>query len=283
MLVVRIGVLQSWLSERYLPFWEAFLRELGLEVIRPHREAEVAGLELPAPARTVVAEVSDLKAQGVDYLLLPDLQLGVDSPRAEGQSPWLVNLEAALSRFIPGMPPSLVVPAELNPDLLGLAAEIGQGLTRNPMVTRRALERTKYLLNPEPPRVRNPSGGRAVGVIAQPYVLTDPESRHRLVEGLEGVGLTPFFADLPPAKLREEGRQVAELDLPTHLEAAGMLRYLSRLGRVGGLVLVADEEYAPLPSVMRKWASKGAKPWRMVGLLEDWPPVFEALAAELPA
>lgn len=70
MLVVRIGVLQSWLSERYLPFWEAFLRELGLEVIRPHREAEVPGLELPAPARTVVAEVSDLKAQGVDYLRL---------------------------------------------------------------------------------------------------------------------------------------------------------------------------------------------------------------------
>lgn len=283
MLVVRIGVLQSWLSERYLPFWEAFLRELGLEVIRPQEEAELPGLELPAPARTVVFEVGNLKTQGVDYLLLPDLQLGVESPRAEGQSPWLVNLEAALSRFLPGMPPVLTVPAELNPDLLGLAAEIGQGLTRNPMVTRRALERTKYLLNPEAPRVRNPSSGRIVGVVAQPYVLSDPEIRRQLVGGLEGAGLAPFFADLPPAKLREEGRQVAELDLPTHLEAAGMLRYLSRLGRVGGLVLLADEEYAPLPAALRKWAGKGAKPWRLVGLLEDWTPAFQALSAELPA
>ncbi|PZA06649.1 MULTISPECIES: hypothetical protein [unclassified Meiothermus] len=278
---MRIGVLQSWLSERYLPFWEAFLRELGLEVVHPRERVEPLGLELPAPARTLVAEVSDLKARRVDYLLLPDLQLGVDSSRAEGQSPWLVDLEAALSRFIPGMPPRLVVPAELNPDLLGLAAEIGQGLTRNPMITRRVLERTKYLLNLEPPRVKNPSGGRAVGVVAQPYVLCDPENRHRLLEGLEGAGLTPFFADLPPAKLREEGRQVAELDLPTHLEAAGMLRYLSRLGRVGGLVLLADEEYAPLPSAVRKWAGKGVKPWRLVGLSEDWRPAFAALAAEL--
>ncbi|MER3488612.1 MAG: hypothetical protein C4328_01680 [Meiothermus sp.] len=278
---MRIGVLQSWLSERYVPFWEAFLRELGLEVIHSRDEAELPGLELPAPARTVVAEVASLKAQGVDYLLLPDLQLGVESPRAEGQTPWLVDLEAALSRFVVRMPPGLTVPAELNPDLLGLAAEIGQGLTRNPMVTRRALERTKYLLNPAPPRVHNPSSGRIVGVVAQPYVLADPEIHRRLVAGLEGAGLSPFFADLPPAKLREEGRQVAELDLPTHLEAAGMLRYLSRLGRVGGLVLLADEEYAPLPAALRKWAGKGAKPWRLVGLLEDWRPAFEALAPEL--
>lgn len=277
---MRIGVLTHWLSGRYLPFWEAYLREMGVEMVRP--ETPAIKLPLPEPLQKVMGEVISLKGQGVDYLLLPDVQLGVESKKGN-PSPWMIDLEASLRRLIPGMPPALVVPAELSNDLTGTAAEIGQGLTRNPMTTRRALERTKYLLVPEFNAPKQ-AGSGLVGLVAQPVLLDDPATLQQLRDSLENEGLKLFLSDKSPPELREEGQKLElGLEFPTDLEAAGMHRYFSRIGRVKAIVYLHDEEYFPLPNPLRKLVNKSeaSKPWRLVGLDADWPKLAGELAKEL--
>lgn len=280
---MRIGVLTHWLSRRYLPFWEAYLRELEIEVVRP--EASMVNLPLPQAIREVISEVLSLKNQGVDYLLLPDIQLGVESKKGN-PSPWMIDLEASLRRLIPGMPPALVVPAELSSDLAGLVAEIGQGLSRNPMTTRRALERTKYLLHPEFKAPRQAASGAAglVGMVAQPVLLDDQETQKQIRDKLEDRGLKLFLLDKAPWDLRAEGQKLElGLEFPSDLETAGMHRYFSRIGKIKAVVYLHDEEYFPLPGPLRKLVHKSEtnKPWRLLGLETDWSQAAAELAKEL--
>ena len=103
---MRVGVLRGFLSRRYLGFWEAYLKALGVEVVRvevpPARHQPYC-----LPVQELLAQVEALKVQGVDYLLLPDLQGGVESEKGGGQCPWLQDLEATHLRYFPGLPPVL--------------------------------------------------------------------------------------------------------------------------------------------------------------------------------
>ncbi|RDI96290.1 hypothetical protein DV704_00205 [Meiothermus sp. QL-1] len=265
---MRVGVVQSWLGSRYLSFWKAYLQALGVEVVYPKTGPK---LPLPPPIQQVVSEVLSLKNEPVDYLLLPDVQLGVEAQR--GTPPlWLVDLAASLDQLISGLPPALVVPAELSPEVVGLAAQIGQSLVKNPMLVRRALERTKGYLAPSY-KAPLQAGTHLVGLIAQPMLTQEGEWLQTLRTGLEAQGLSLFLADRPPAELRQEGAHLGlGLELPTDLEAAGMHRYLLRLGKVQALLYVHDPEYLPLPAPLRRALRKTppSKPWRMVGLEADW-------------
>lgn len=279
---MRVGVLNCWLSDRYLPFWEPYLQALEVEIIRPEKAS--AELPFPLPIRRVLVQVFSLKNQGVDFLLLPDVQLGQEAHKGS-RSPWLVGLDATLEQLVPGLPPVLVVPAELSPEVTGLAAQIGQNLTQNPMLVRRALERTKRLLHPSftPPKQ---SGTHLIGLVAQPMLLCDTEWLSDLRTGLAQHGLSLFLADKAPAELRQEGAHLElGLELPTDLETAGMHRYLSRLGKVEGLLYAHDAEYLPLPTPLRKLLKKAPppKPWRMVGLEAPWRKVAGELAKDLHA
>ncbi|GAA5335646.1 hypothetical protein [Thermus hydrothermalis] len=276
---MRVGVLKGFLSRRYLGFWEAYLEALGVEVVR----AEVApDLRQPycLPVQGLLAQVEALKAQGVDYLLLPDLQGGVESEKGGGQCPWLLDLEATLLRYFPGLPPVLKVPAELSGRVLGRAGEVGQILTQNPMLVGRALDRVKSLLKPPPP-LKSPPG--SVGVVAQPYLLEDEAFRETVEAALRKVDLLPFFPDLPPEKLREEGDKLLPMDLPTDKELLGMVHYLHRLGRVKGLLLVVSYACPPIPGLLRRAARRLAKPHRLLTLGEDWTESLKALKAEMAA
>lgn len=274
---MRIGLLQTWLGGRYLPFWKAYLAELELTLVQP--QAEAIHLPQPEPVRSVLAQVFSLKNQGLDYLLLPDVQLGIE-PRKGRPSPWMVDLEATLRNLVPNLPPVLTVPAELSPEVAGLAAEIGQSLSRNPMLTRRALERNKKLLTPSFKVPKQPSSD-LVALIVQP-MWTESEAIQPLREALEAKGLYLFLPDKPPPEMRLEGANLGlNLELPTDLEAAGMHRYGSRLGKVSALLYLHDEAYLPLPNPLRKLAKHNAKPWRMVNLEADWAATVEELVAEL--
>ncbi|WP_027882821.1 hypothetical protein [Meiothermus rufus] len=277
---MRVGVLDTWLSNRYLPFWEPYFEALEVEVVPP-MDAEVR-LPMPLPIRRVLQKVYGLKNQGVDYLLLPDVQLGVE-PQRGNPTPWMVDLAATLERLVPGLPPALVVPAELSPNLVGLAAEIGQTLTRNPMLARRALERTKRLLETSFKPPKQP-GKRLIGLVAQPMLAEDTLWLEGLRNALSAQGLNLFLADKAPAELRQEGQKLGlELELPTDLEAAGMHRYLSRMGRIEGLIYAHDPDYLPLPRplrrLLRRWPP--AKPFQVVGLEEAWESAVKALAESL--
>jgi hypothetical protein len=253
------------------------LKALGVEVATPAPEV----IELPvSPAvRRVIAEVSSLRGQGVDYLLLPDLQLGAEIGPGDVVSPWMHDLEAALSRYLPGLPAVLRVPAELSLEVLGLAAELGQTLTRNPMTARRALEQTKNLIRPQAPKVRW-AGNRLIGVVAQPQLLDDPQTWNALEGLLAQHHLSPVKPDVAPAALREEGEKLGlKLKLPTDLEAAGMHRYFSRVGRVKGLLYLHDPDCAPLPTPLRKLVGKGSKPSKLVVEGEDWSKAIEEMGS----
>jgi hypothetical protein len=164
----------------------------------------------------------------------------------------------------------LKVPAELSPEVLGLAAEVGQTLTRNPMTTRRALEQTKNLIRPNLPKVQW-AGTRLIGLVAQPQLLDDPAT-WGVVEGLlTQHNLSPAKPDLAPSALREEGEKLGlKLRLATDLEAAGMHRYFSRVGRIKGLLYLHDPDPAPLPTPLRKLVGKSAKPSKLLIQGEDW-------------
>lgn len=277
---MRVGVLSIWLADRYLPFWVSYLQALEVEVVHP--EEDSVNLPFPPPIRRVLGQVFSLKSQGVDFLLLPDVQLGVEA-RKGSPSPWLVDLSATLERLVPGLPPTLVVPAELSPEVAGLAAKIGQNLTQNPMLARRALERTKHQLSSSFTLPKQP-GTRLVGVVAQPMLLSDTEWLGSLRAGLAEHGLHLFLADKTPAELRQEGAYLElDLELPTDLEAAGMHRYLSRLGKVKGLLYLHDPQYLPLPNPLRKLLKKShpSKPWRLVGLEASWTRLASELAKDL--
>ncbi len=277
---MRVGVLDGWLSDRYLPFWEPYLRELEVEVVHP--EETPLELPFPGPIRRLLSQVYRLKNQGVDFLLLPDVQLGQEAQKGS-PSPWLVGLGATLERLVPGLPPVLVVPAERSPEVAGLAAQIGQSLTQNPMLARRALERTKRLLVASftPPKQ---AGTHLIGLVAQPMLLSDTVWLQNLQARLAEHHLALFLADKAPAELRQEGAHLElGLELPTDLEAAGMHRYLSRLGKVKGLLYVHDADYLPLPTPLRRLLKKAPppKPWRMVGLEPRWEQVAGELAQYL--
>ncbi|WP_347241922.1 hypothetical protein [Thermus sp.] len=274
---MRVGVLQGFLSRRYLGFWEAYLRALGVEVVRASVDPD-SRLPYCLPVQGLLSQVEALKAKGVDYLLLPDLQGGVESERGGGQCPWLLDLEATLHRYYPGLPPVLKVPAELSERVLGRAGEIGQILTRNPMRVGRALDQTKSLLKPAPP-LKTPPG--SVGVVAQPYLLEDEAFRREVAEALARVDLLPFFPDLPPERLREEGDRLLPMDLPTDRELLGMVHYLHRLGRVKALLLVVSYACPPIPGLLRKAARRLTKPHRLLTLGEDWEGELKALKREM--
>ncbi len=277
---MRVGVIDGWLSDRYLPFWEPYLRELEVEVVHP--EETPLELPFPGPIRRLLSQVYRLKNQDVDYLLLPDVQLGQEAQKGS-PSPWLVGLGATLERLVPGLPPVLVVPAERSSEVAGLAAQIGQSLTQNPMLARRALERTKRLLNASftPPKQ---AGTHLIGLVAQPMLLSDTVWLQNLQAGLAEHNLALFLADKAPTELRQDGAHLElGLELPTDLEAAGMHRYLSRLGKVKGLLYVHDADYLPLPTPLRRLLKKAPppKPWRMVGLEPPWEQVAGELAHHL--
>jgi hypothetical protein len=276
---MRVGVLQGFLSRRYLGFWEAYLRALGVEVVRASTDPD-SRLPYCLPVQGLLAQVEALKAQGVDYLLLPDLQGGVESERGGGQCPWLLDLEATLHRYYPGLPPVLKVPAELSERVLGRAGEIGQILTRNPMRVGRALDQTKSLLKPAPP-LKTPPG--SVGVVAQPYLLEDEGFRQGVAEALARVDLLPYFPDQPTERLREEGERLLPVDLPTDRELLGMVHYLHRLGRVKALLLVVSYACPPIPGLLRKAARRLTKPHRLLTLGEDWEGELRALKREMEA
>ena len=273
---MRVGLVHGFLSRRYLDFWRAYLEALGVEVV----EAAPPPSDLPfcLPVQRLLAQVEALKEAGVDYLLLPDLQGGVESERGGGQCPWLLDLEAALLRYFPGLPPVLKVPAELSERVLGRAGEVGQLLVRNPMLVGRALDRTRRLLKPPPP-LPTPQG--SVGVVAQPYLLEEPAFRREVEAALRAHGLEAYFPDLPPERLREEADRLLPVDLPTDRELGGAIHYLGRLGRVKGLALVVSYACPPIPGLMRKAARRLGKPYRLLTLGEDWQEPLAALKAEM--
>lgn len=253
---MRIGVLNTWLSQRYQPFWLEFLRALGQELVPPDGSEVAVELPIGRSGRQVVAEVIALRGQ-VDYLLVPDIQLGQESQRVMGCW-WGDDLKSALEETVSGLPPLLSVKGELGPWTLGEAVETGQTLVRNPSLLQRALDQTRHLILPVPARER--SEGQ-IGLAAEPYLLEDPGFYPELSAYSQQRGWGLRLASGSPEELRQEGRRLGLGPLlPSDLEFAGMAAKLSREGGVEGIILLSDDFCPAGENLAQKIATHLSRP-----------------------
>ncbi len=259
---MRLGLVDTWMSERYLPFWRVYLRELGAELLSPRLPVTEALDRLsepwPRPARLLAARLLELKARGAEAVIVPEA--AGESPRGSGPCAWAVDPASMLTRSLPGLPELLRVPPELSPGVLGTAARLGQELVGNPQEVRRALDRSRHLLKPyKPPAM--PRGERLLGLAAMPYLLDDERLYPEVLQAARSSGWMPTRPDVSPERLREEGARTGlNIDLPTDLEFAGAVHYLGRLGKVKGLLLLACDHCPPVERLARRLEARVAGP-----------------------
>ncbi len=241
---MRVGFLTSLLWERYGPLWHKLVTGVGADALFPEpplveraltdaRLAKVPGVAFKMAAAQALS-------LDVDMLIVPDLNPAFESARGGGQDPWVASFPEALAATLGGLPPLVGVPAGLENPPQTLAVNTLHALSRDPALVRRVWERNRSLAKPPrypEPRWRGLSNERVVGVLAQPWLLTD------VVVGKLGAPGQHLVSQgrLEPAMLRDEGARLDARLLPTDREVLGAARYLSRKGSVDELVMVADQ------------------------------------------
>jgi hypothetical protein len=263
-------------------FWEAFLRELGVEValptLPPHELYALGRESLPNEAAHLQYLLGRVLAlQRSDLLLLPELL-----PVA--QDAWSEALGELLPRRISGLPTLQVTPSD-PAALLSAAGELGQRLTHNPGQVRLALDRVRPLAQPlkeTMPRLSVASRA-TVAVLGPPVLLDDLYLSGPLREQLEASGLHPVFGtDLPGAQLQERAERYG--DAPAGQRwlngAQGLLEGKSA---VRGLLYVYPARDVAWQQALDKMAKKARLPTALLALdpeHTDWQPL-ETLRGQL--
>lgn len=234
------------LWDRYGPVWRRIVEEAGAEVrfAEPERvRSALRDERLRAiPSTTLrLAAAQALALHDCDLLVAPDLNPGAESARGGGQDPWIASFPEALGT-LGGLPPIEAVPAELRPDLEGRVVEMAQRVSRDPGAVRRAVDRHRAELRPvrvpEPRWTLRPSELATVGVVGQPWLLSDALVAASAREGEHLVSQHR----LDPRALRDEGTRYDARLVPTDAEAIGAARLFTRRGSVARLRVLVDRE-----------------------------------------
>lgn len=289
---MKIGLPDTLRYHRYGPWWESFLMAIGMEVIKPELALEDAlgeGIKLmPQEAPSVqlfVGRVLEL-APLVDALLMPDLNPGAEpDDHGANSDPWAVDLSTVLSRRL-SLPPVHAVPARLDAtETSNVAVRLGQILSQNTQIVRRALDRTQSGL--KAPRAQEPSWARAgkktVGVIGEPMLLEQPFLWAGLRARLEQHGLHAVFAtDLPRERTLELGHaRRPDLKLETDLEVVGGAALLEGKGQVRGLIALVQSRSPVQSALGNEIVKKAHKPAVLLELDGDLDGTLEVLSAKL--
>jgi hypothetical protein len=246
---MRVGFVTQLLWDRYGRFWSRLLEDAGVEILFPDREQTLLELQSPRVAavpgvafRLAVAQAFALER--ADLILAPSLNAGSESQRGGGQDPWVADFPGALATMV-GLPPVTGVPAWLEPSQETLAIETLQQVARDPGRVRRIWDRHRAGLHPDTVKEtswsRSPAGGGVVGVIGQPWLLSDELLEMVVPQGVRGISQHR----LDPELLREEGSRVDPRMTPTDREVMGAARLFSRRGVVGALHMIVDEGSGP--------------------------------------
>ncbi|ADV66224.1 hypothetical protein [Deinococcus maricopensis] len=264
---MKVGLLDSF-GARAVPYWEAFLRALELEVVRPALSAEEAYAigrdSLPdEPPHVQLALGRVLELARTDAVVLPGFA-GVHG------DPWGEDFADVLTRRVSVLPPLVTTPAP-GTDLAPVAADIGQRLTRNAGRVRLALDRAKLYAGTGrgamPPLT---AASRAtVAVIGPDALLADPFLSGPLRARLQDLGLHGVFAsDLPRDQVvaraaRFEARSAGEAELQ------GALGLLEGKSPVRGVVFVAPARDAATRTYLKGLADRVRKPTLLLDLDPD--------------
>lgn len=246
---MRVGFITQLLWPRYGAFWTKLVSGAGLEPVYAADDAVRRALgdprldAVPGTAfRLAAAQALALSfSAGADVIFAPDLNPGESSTRGGGQDPFIADFPAALAGAFTGLPPVVGIPASLSvAGLEGLVVSTLLNLTHDPGLVRRVWERGRGAARaprlPEPKWRVRPSEGGTVGVVGQPWLLSDA-----LVRRAVGEGHPVSQHQLEPTLLREEGRRVDDRLIGTDAETLGAARFLGRKGSVERLVMIADE------------------------------------------
>ncbi len=245
---MRVGFITQLLWSRYGNFWTKLVSGTGLEPVYADDDAvrrALADTRLEAvPGSAFRLAAAQALALNAEVILAPELNPGESATRGGGQDAFIADFPDALRATLGGLPPVIGVPASLAGEgLESLVVSTLLKLTHDPGLVRRVWERHRTQVKtprlPEPRWRVRPSEGGTVGVIGQPWLLSDA-----LVKRVAGESHFVSQHQLEPTPLRAEGRRVAERLVSTDLEVLGAARFLGRKGSVERLVVVADETVA---------------------------------------
>ena len=245
-------------------YWESFLNELGVGVVRPRLDAPQAyalGLEsLPdAPAQVQLVLGRVLELGHADLVLLP-------RTRPVALDAWTSDLPELLSRRLSGLPRFLALP-DGGDEMLVAANDLGQMLTRSPNLVRTALNKVSPLSSP--PRAIAPAlsapGRPSVAVIAPDSLLADAFLSAPLRDRLEALGLHPVYASALPREHVEERGERFSTPSGKPLESGerdlmGAQSLLEGKGAVRGLIYAAAARDAASQAALERVASRAHKP-----------------------
>lgn len=250
---VRVGFVTQLLWSRYGALWVRLVRDAGAEVRVADVDAVRQALDDPrvaaiAPIVFRLAAAQAVALGDVDVLLVPDLHAGAASDdavagrpgRGAGADAWIADFPDALRNAIAGLPPLVPVPASLGPGIEGSVVTALQNLLHDAHAVRRIWARRRAEARPPRPRPPRwtllPGERRTVGLVAQPWLLTD--------------GLADRAADagdhlvvqhrLDPGQLLEEASRLEEPLAPTDAEVLGAARLFDRRGGVSQVRFLAD-------------------------------------------
>ncbi|MFC4456275.1 hypothetical protein [Deinococcus sonorensis] len=255
---MKVGLISTF-GARQFGFWEAYLNELGVELMLPALSAsevyEVGRQSLQdEPPQVQLALGRVLELERADLILLPAL-----APVA--QDAWGEAFAELLPRRLSGLPPLQTLP-DGGPELSGEAARLGQRLVHNAARVQRALERVRPLA--QPPRSAMPPltapGRQTVLVIGPRALLAEPFLAGQLREQLDALGLHAVYSsDLPPEAVLERAQRYGPAPLGQQL-LQGAQSLLEGKAAVKGLLYVAPERDVAHQQALQRLAAGTHKP-----------------------
>jgi hypothetical protein len=241
---MRVGFLRQLLWPRYGEVWVKLLQNIEVEVQFADPTNVVQRFETLAdipgvPFRLAVAEA--LALVETDTLIVPDLNAGETVARGSGQNPWIVQFPEALQR-VAGLPLILKVPATLEGNLEPLVLETLLSFKRDPAKVRLSWERYQKELNPkrypEPRWTKQPGQTEVVGVIGQPWLVT--QQLLGLLETSHSLSHKVSQYQLSPALLREEAKRLEQRLIASDAEVLGAAHFFNRKGSVDRILMLVD-------------------------------------------
>jgi CoA enzyme activase uncharacterised domain (DUF2229) len=264
---VKIGLPDTLRYQRYGAWWEAFLTNLGLEVIKPSLPLEDSlseGARLmpsePVTVQLFVGRVLEL-APLVDAIVVPDLNPGAEPGMGQAVDPWMVDLASMLSRRF-SLPALHSIPTRLDPtETSSFAVRLGVAMMQNTTLVRRSMDRMQTGLKPAKPSepVWAKAGLTSIGLVGDPSLLETDFLLKDFIALLEQHGLHAVNAsEMPREKVLEFGRKKLPDALETDVEAVGGAAFLEGKAQILGLIALAPAN-APLQTKLGKDIVKRAR------------------------
>ncbi|GEM46557.1 hypothetical protein [Deinococcus cellulosilyticus] len=264
-----------------LAFWNAFFRELDLEMVRPRntdQEALDLGREsLPSEPRHVqfaVGRLIDFHMQGATVIVPRPAEVIGDKIDA---NPWLTEFPLVVNyRLSLPRPEQVLTYGE--EEIQRTALTVGTQLTSNPQKVRLAWERHKPLLKTRrKDLVTDLAGYRSVAVIAPRYLLQQDIHVAPVLEMFKEYGLNPVLSsDLDRNEaMGRHSRIDVKVSTDIEQELAGALSLLDGKGFTQGVIFLVPERSDAHQKFVKDLVKKTRKP-SLVLTLQDTPEIADA-------